>query len=191
MKKINFLLLAALILVSVFSSSCRREEENPELEQEVITTVTLIFTEVGTTNTSRFTYRDLDGDGPAAPTQFDVIRLKPNTEYMLNLALLDESQSPAENINEEIMEEADEHQFFFEPNPAGLLTSFTYRDTDEDGRPIGLVSQLRTGAAHTQGNLRVILLHELNKAASGVAQGNRANAGGDVDIDINFRMELH
>jgi hypothetical protein len=191
MKKINFLLLAAILFVSVISSSCKREDETPELEQEVITTVIMRFIEVGSTTVNEFIYRDLDGDGPATPTRFDAINLKPNTEYMVSIQLLDESKNPAEDINEEIMEEGDEHQFFFEANPANLISEFEYLDTDEDGRPIGLVTRMVTGTAHGEGNLRVVLLHELNKAAAGVAAGNRANAGGDVDVDINFPFALH
>jgi hypothetical protein len=40
------------------------------------------------------------------------------------------------------------------------------------------------------GTLRIILRHELNKSAAGVADGNPANAGGDTDLDITFAVTI-
>jgi hypothetical protein len=48
-----------------------------------------------------------------------------------------------------------------------------------------------TAAANAvSGNLTVILRHDLNKSAEGVAAGNIANAGGDTDVEIVFPITV-
>jgi hypothetical protein len=93
-----------------------------------------------------------------------------------------------ENITEEIRQEGAEHQIFFEVSGANL--TFTYEDADENGRPIGLINTLQTGSAVANAQLRVVLRHDLNKAAEGVASGNLANAGGATDVDVTFPFSI-
>ena len=62
-------------------------------------------------------------------------------------------------------------------------------DTDSNNRPVGLASRVTTGAAGS-GTLTITLLHEPDKAASGVADGDPSNAGGATDIEVTFDVTV-
>ena len=153
----------------------------PDDENELITSVTLKFTEQGTTNVSSFSYKDADGDGGNAPTKFDTISLKPNTTYSVAIELLDESKTPTDDITKEVEEESDEHLFIYTPNPSSLL-AYTYADKDKNGIKIGLVGSALTGAAGT-GTLKVQLRHQ-----PGAKDGT--NMPGSDDVNLDFILEV-
>ena len=96
-------------------------------------------------------------------------------------------ESPAEDITEEVKEEAEEHQFFFQTSINGL--SVVYNDKDADDNPIGLSSTVTTSEAGS-GNLTIILRHEPSKNASGVSAGDITNAGGETDIEVTFDVNV-
>lgn len=177
LKPVWMLFLAAGLL-----SSCDKNTEEPENEEELITTVTLTMQEVGTSTTVTATFRDQDGEGGQAPTKFDEIVLKPNKVYNTTLTLLNESVSPAEDITKEILEEADEHQFFYTPT-AGLNLTVTYDDQDSKNLPIGLKTKITTGAAST-GKLKVTLKHQ-----PGTKNNNMATGDTDVELDFTARVQ--
>lgn len=162
--------------------ACDRADDAVEPEEnELITTVSLKFTEQGTTNTQTFTYRDTDGDGGAAPSRFDNVALKPNATYRLDVEFLDESKNPAKNITTEVAEEADEHLVIYTPSPAALLT-YTATDKDSKNLPIGLTGTARTGAAGT-GKLRVQLRHQ-----PGTKNGTTQPGSDDVNLEFNLTV---
>jgi hypothetical protein len=155
-------------------------------ENELITTLRLRFTEGGTTRT--FTYRDLDGAGGNAPV-VDNITLTNGRTYTLAIEVLNESNpASVEDKTAEILAEGYEHQFFFTGNATNLL-AFTYGDRDRDSRPIGLANTV-TARSTGNGQLIVTLRHDLNKAATGVANGQIANAGGSTDIEVTFNVAV-
>ncbi len=171
-----------IIFASLLFTSCGDDEPEIENEEEVITTLT--YTLVSGGNTVTLSFQDLDGDGAAAPTITSGV-LTANTTYTGSIELLNETESPAEDITEEIEEEDEEHQFFFDSNVATV----SYDDQDADGNPIGLSTTLTTGDA-ASGTLTVTLRHEPNKSADGVADGNIANAGGETDIEVTFNVDV-
>ena len=184
----NFFQTKPLILSSIFISlitivSCSDDPEDPivENEEEVITTLTYTLTPFKGGSAVVLSYRDLDGDGDGEPTITNGT-LSPATTYTGALTLLNETESPAESITEEIEEEDADHQFFFSTTVSDLVV--TYDDTDDDGNPVGLATSLTTGAAGS-GTLTVTLKHEPNKSA-GVSSGDIANAGGETDIEATF-----
>jgi hypothetical protein len=183
------ILLVGVIFSSLVLSGCKdHDDPEPVNEEELITTVKLIFTEADNAGATplTFVWKDLDGSGSAAP-EIDDIALKANTAYTMKLELLDESKNPAGNITEEVEEEAGEHQFFFDVE--GLTISIAYSDEDGDGNPVGLDNDITTGAAGT-GSLTVTLRHEPDKSAAGVSAGDIANAGGETDIQVTFDVSL-
>ena len=91
-RKLTWMLLLGVSL-SFVQCKDSGDDVEPDDENELITSVTLKFTEQGTSNVTSFSYKDADGDGGNAPTKFDEITLKPNTTYTLAIELLDESKT--------------------------------------------------------------------------------------------------
>ena len=153
-------------------------------DTELITTVNVVM--VGGGSTQTLSFRDVDGPGGNDGVTTGAT-LAPNTTYTFATSFLDESESPAENKNTEITEEANEHQVFYILQ--GINGTVETSDVDGNARPLGLVGTLTTGAAGT-GSLRVVLRHEPNKTAAGVADGDITNAGGETDIDVTFPVVI-
>ena len=177
MRKVGTALAATATL---FFASCDNDDNpDPVNEEEVITTVTATLVPVGGGTTITLQSRDLDGDdGPNPPVITISGDLAGNTTYNGTLEILNETESPAEDITEEILEEDDEHQFFFEVS--GSILGVTYSDQDGDGNPLGQAFALTTGSAGAA-SLRVVLRHEPTKPNTGLA-----TAGGETDFDITF-----
>ena len=183
MKNLKF--IALLVIPVIFSTSCSNED-TPVNEEEVITTVTTTL--VGGGQTITLTSRDLDGDGPNAPTITVSGNLTANTTYAGEVLFLNETVSPADNITVEVEEEGVDHQVFYQL--AATLGTFTYTDLDLNGKPIGLAFTLTTGNAGT-GNLTVTLRHLPNKSATGVAAGDITNAGGATDASVTYPVTIN
>ena len=182
--KYIFLFLA----VAVFSfMACEDEDPVIPVEEELITTLTVTLSPQGGGADVILNFSDPDGDGGMAP----VIQggtLAANTTYTGAIVLLNESETPAEDITEEIEEEDEEHQFFFSTT-GGLDLQVAYADADSNGNPIGLATTHTAGAA-SSGTLTVILRHEPNKDAQGVKDGDITNAGGETDIEVSFPITI-
>ena len=135
-------------------------------------------------------WEDLDGDGP---DEADVIGgTMPAGTYEGYIQLLNktvEEFNADGTLNEEyyvtleILEEDVDHQFFFN-STNGLDVVSAYTDMDILGKPIG--QQFGLVANVSSGDLNIILLHEPDKNAAGVSDGDITNAGGETDIDITF-----
>lgn len=181
----NKYLLLTFLAGSLLITSCKDDPEPPN-EEEIITTVMYTLTPDGGGTSVTMSFEDLDGDGGNAATIVGGT-LAANTSYTASLDLLNEAESPAEVITEEIEEEDEDHQFFFASTIADI--SFAYGDMDADGNPVGLSSTLTTGAAGS-GTLTVTLRHEPMKSATGVADGDITNAGGETDIEVVFPVDV-
>ena len=190
----NALLMGGLVMAL---AACKKEDPVPPVgggnpppppnEQELITTVIVHLTSLDGTEERTFTWRDLDGPGGNPP----VIESEPltsGTVYRARIELFDESDpNDVEDITEEIEEEADEHQFFFIVSGAELTVA--YDDADEDGNPVGLESIWST-IAPSSGSITIILRHDPDKDAPGVADGDITNAGGDTDVEVVFPVTI-
>ena len=181
-------LMMSILMAPLFiMHSCDKEVE-VENEEELITTVTYTLRPMNIAiPTVVCTYKDLDGDGGNAPTFAISGPLLPNTTYDGTITLLNESESPVEDITIEVEEESVDHQFFYAPSSA---ITITYNDADTNGNPIGLKTTVKTGAAASNQSIKVTLRHEPNKSASGVKEGNIANAGGETDIEIKYTLNV-
>jgi hypothetical protein len=167
-------------------SSCKKDEDlvttPPAVEnvEEVITTLTLNFTDAaGVQPDVTVTFRDPDGDGGVGPDIFDTIRLQNNTTYNMSLTLLNETESPAEDITVEVQDEDDEHLFCFTPTGADVAIV----RTDSDGTfEVGLESQWTVGSVST-GTTQIVLKHQ-----PGIKDGTCSP--GETDIDVTFVTEV-
>ena len=187
MKSIFKLNWAFIVLALFAISACDNDDPEPVNEEELITTVRVTFTPSTGGSAITATFQDLDGPGGGAPIITNP-SLASNTTYSVSVQFLNETESPAENITEEVEEEAEEHQVFFEIG-SGLNLTYTYGDTDGNGDPIGLAGTAITTDAST-GTMSVILVHEPNKSASGVSAGDPTNAGGEEDVRVSFTVTI-
>jgi hypothetical protein len=168
-------------LLALTLAGCSKDKDEVSNEEELITTVSLRFQEVGTANSFVATFRDTDGEG-GNPPSIDEIVLKPNANYSCSVELLNESVSPAEDITEEVQEEADDHELYF--IAAGANITFNRVDLDSKSLPVGLSSTWQTGAAST-GTVRVVLKHKPGTKAAGDPVTK-----GETDIDLNFTTKI-
>ena len=179
----------ALLASTLIFASCSDDDDNtpePVNEEEVITTLTVTLTNSNPdsgSDTVVMQYQDLDGDGPDAATVTVSGSLNANTVYDGSIVLLNETESPAENITEEVEEEDDEHQFFYTAG-SGLDVGTSYANFDGDGNPLGTQFILETGMP-SSGGLTFTLRHEPNKPNTGLE-----NAGGETDIEVTFDVTV-
>jgi len=182
MKNFKIYTLSLLMVVALFSS-CKKDEPEPDNEEELITTLIYTLTPENGGTSVVFTFRDLDGDGGEVPVIVNGV-LAANTTYDTEIQLLNEAETPTEVITTEVKEEGDEHQLFYSQT-VDLDMSFAYVDVDDNGDPIGIVTKLETGVA-SSGMYKITLRHEPNKSATGVSSGDITNAGGSTDIEVTF-----
>lgn len=189
MKK-QFLIATALIGAITFQSCKDEEDPKPEAPkapsnpQEIITTVQLFLID-GTGDTVVGTWRDIDGDGPGAP-QITGLTLKPATDYLGGVLILDESKSPVDTVSNEITEEDYAHQFFYTAQ-GGVASRLAIQRLDRDSLqlPVGQAITVNTnsGAAAT-GNLNVVLKHY-----DGIAKSTDPTVG-ETDVEVNFPVTI-
>lgn len=192
-----------LLLVSAFFYSCKKDDPVPEIDQEVITEMTLSFKELDEGGKPiegtgfKAVAKDSEGISLGGSPEIDPIRsLLPGKTYQMSIDLYNHFAD--EVVTDEIKEHGNEHQFFF--LGSGLVgeaafLEYDYGDSDVNGRPIGLEGLLTVdespGVNH--GSLRIILRHGLNKGFSGADQPifeNFETAGGESDLDITFPVDF-
>ena len=186
MKNISFY---ALLSIAMLGCSDDDAAPLPINDEELITTVILTLTpESG--DQVVLTTVDLDGDGPDEPVTTVVGSFSENTQYQGAVRFLNETETPAEEITDEVLQQGAQHQVFYGIE-GGLDIGIMYNDDQQDtqGNPIGLQIILSTGVA-SSGSLTVTLRHEPNKSAEGVSDGDITNAGGETDITTTFNVSI-
>lgn len=181
--------LLFLSLISLFLIGCKKDTSNPKdviptEENELITTMELTFTgkgELGGDTTFVVTFNDPDGEGGNAPIQFDTIRLLKNSSYSVEVMLFDKSKSPMDTISNEVVEEANDHLFFYTPNPSQLV-HVTINDKDLNSKNLGMKSTWSTQEA-SSGKITIKLMHQ-----PGIKDGE--SEVGDTDVEIDFPLYI-
>ena len=198
----NLQLLAILFSVITIIGCSNDDDVAPEEENEVevFTDVTLIFT--NTTDNSdvvRASAQDPDGTGIQELQILDAITLAADTEYTLTYEILNTlDPSDVENIGDEILEEDNEHQFFFsftenvfsDPTGNGNIDAtadpINYNDADENGNPVGLSSAWTTGGtASSEASFTVRLQHQPD-----VKTATSGSNDGDTDFELTFALTI-
>ncbi|GAA4273350.1 hypothetical protein GCM10022258_26440 [Aquimarina gracilis] len=192
--------LAVFFLGALVLTSCSDDDDNPDpgTEEEVITTMTVTLTDG--TDPVVLNFFDADGEnGPIDPVPTVTGVFKANTTYEGTILLLNTTEDPTEIVNEEIEAEADEHQFFYLTEDLGITIAYDDMESDyvnSEGvaftseNPVGIDFTLTTSNDTGNGQLRIVLRHELSKDAAGVSDGDITNAGGSPDIDWTFNISV-
>ena len=180
--------ITILFLTLGLFMACSNDDDNPAPvnEEEVITTMTVTLVPQGGGTTVTLQTQDLDGDGPNAPVVTVSGPFANGVVYDGSVQLLNETESPADNITAEVAAEDEEHQFFYAVT--GSVGTITYADMDADGNPVGLAFTFTASAVNSNGTITVTLRHEPIKDAPGVSDGDIANAGGETDIQASFTV---
>ena len=198
----NLQLLAILFSVITIIGCSNDDDVAPEEENEVevFTDVTLVFTNTADVNdVVRASAQDPDGTGIQELQILDAITLASDTEYTLTYEILN-ALDPAdiEDIGDEILEEDNEHQFFFSftenvfANPTGngnidaAADPINYNDADENGNPVGLSSAWTTaGTASSEGSFTFRLQHQPD-----VKTATSGSNDGDTDFELTFALTI-
>ena len=193
--------LFTLLFSLIFLYSCEEDDAVPaeENEEEVITDLKLVFTNTADANDKiEASAKDPDGAGTQELKVSDAINLKVATSYTLTFEIMNNLETPGEDIGEEVKEEGAEHQIFFSftddafSDPAGngnidnASDKINYKDTDAVGNPIGLITEWTTGSnAVANGQFTVRLQHQpdLKTAGTGATDG-------DTDFNLKFVLNI-
>ena len=196
--------LMSLLLAVLFIASCSDDDDVTlppiEDELEVITDVTLIFTNTQDPNdVVMASAEDPDGEGVMELTVDGDIDLTEGVTYTLTFDIFNNLESPGEDIGEEILEEDNEHQIFFEftdgvfDSPTGdgnigadsAADPVNYMDMDENSNPVGLVTEWTAGGASADGTFRVRLQHQPD-----LKSATTTSEDGDTDFDLTFVLNI-
>lgn len=205
-KLITMIAVGVLVL-----AACKKDKKEdpapnnpaPVNTAEVITTMKIYIKDSVTglpITGSPFIFKDADGDGGTAggflPNVVDsLITLTDSTTYLAEIILLDETKTPVDTISNEVVEEGQDHMFFFEQtspsgNPylttlSGSNVKITYLDLDANSRGIGQQIKIRTNANTTtlQYPFRVTLRHQ-----PGAKDGTFTP--GETDVEVRFKVKV-
>lgn len=208
--------MAIICAAAVLTACDDDDDDNPtpatnppvENEEEVITDVTLVFTDTSNTNNVVMaSANDPDGEGVDSLQVLDTIRLNSNTVYKLTY-IIENGLDPndVEDIAAEIKAEDDEHQIFYgftsglfaDPTGDGNIGNgaagnVNYLDEDSDnqdgsGLPVGLETRWNTTTSiiPRSGDFRVRLMHQPDLKGP-----NSKWDTGEDDFDITFRIEIN
>lgn len=199
LKKYSFYSLLGLGTLLV---GCNPDEEVPEPveELEVITDVVLTFTNADDdTDVVTAAAQDPDGEGVEDLVILDEVNLDANKTYILTYEILNALESPAENILDEIQEEAAEHQLFYaftegaftDPTGDGNIDNaadpINYNDQDDNGLNLGLNTTWTTSETAVSGaTFRVKLQHQPD-----VKTATSDSNTGDNDFDLSFTLNIN
>ena len=170
------------ILTSLFIlTSCSNDDDPEDIhgEEEINRVVLQITSDAGT---ETYTWNETGTSNTA-------IQLAANSTYQVAVAFYDASDaSDVENITEEVIEEADEHQVFY--GKVGIASNLTIAsrtgDTlDSDNNPVLINTQWTTAEAST-GTVRVYLIHEPTSKTG----ESRDDFGGEIDVEVDFSIEI-
>tara|TARA_B100000900_G_scaffold282068_1_gene241355 strand:+ start:3499 stop:4044 length:546 start_codon:yes stop_codon:yes gene_type:complete len=175
LKKINILYIT---LVTILFYSCSKDDPDGINEQEYISNVVFSVT------SPDGTLQTIDWD--LSETNMETINLKANTNYSVGLTFENRSDpTDIEDITQEIIEEADEHQVFFEFADVSVNVTSANNDTKVGSRGI-LLKSVWNASSTGSGIVRVYLIHQ----PTNFNATTREAFGGFNDVSIDIPVSI-
>jgi hypothetical protein len=176
-----------LFVLALFIAACDSTDPGEEGagEEEVISNVTISLE--NTADNSTVTAEAVFNEAGVKQSA-ETLTLAAGATYTGTITLRNRFED--EDITEEIEDEKEEHQFFYElSGDLSGVVSITITDTDENGNPVGLEFSVNVAPApdEVSGDLRVVLGHydERDKQANETV----ANIP-EVDVDFTYPMTI-
>jgi hypothetical protein len=183
MRKIRLFMIPVLF-VALFTA-CSDNDPEEVLEQELITNVSVIFTNAADA-TDVVTLGAVSADGIVAPTLSVSGPFTSGAVYNATVTITDEIND--ENILDEIVEEKDEHFFVYAQNTVSfLMARATNDEVRTDGVSLGLNTTWTAGGANT-GTITMQLIHEPTTVSDGGGFGSAT--GGEFDINNTWTVTI-
>jgi hypothetical protein len=186
--KRQIILPGFIIFMFALAITACKKETGESNEEELITTLVVTCTPQGGGAALEFRFEDLDGPGGNAATQDNIV-LAANKTYDVNLTLLNETVSPAEDITEEVEEENLAHRFYYEPSAGSNITVSNLKE-DDNGMPLGTTSTWTTTAAAT-GNITITLRHYPGNPPDKQIPDPVNSSKSSTDISVNFTTTVN
>ncbi len=201
------------LLTAIAATACDESDHGDDHETEVISVIELSLSPLAGGEALVFSFEDLDGEGGASGTA-DTITLSQGTTYAMNVRFLNTLIDPAEDITEEVAEEAEDHQVFvFGAGVVGpastsgtFLVSHEYADMESDYVDNATGDDLVVGLSNAivaenvgDSELQLMLRHmpPVNgtpQKVAGLAEDLAADGigalPGDVDVNVSFPLTV-
>ena len=184
---------------------CKKDEDlavvppASENEMEVITDIKLIFTNSSdASDIVEARAQDPDGLGVQELVILDTINLDVNKTYTLTYEIFNNLETPGEDIGAEILEEDNEHKFFYSfsnnafASPSGngnidaVSDPLTYNDVDENGNAVGLSTSWATPSSVLSGGAFTTRLQHQPDVKTSTSGAN----DGDTDFELSFVLNI-
>jgi hypothetical protein len=175
--KISFLQLLAMLLLCLGLSTCGPVDPEPE---KALPITIIELTVSSPTRTDIIKAEDRDGIGPQNPV-VEVIVLKPNTNYTVELTLYDGTQNPKDDITRDFQQQGAYYVICYRSE--GKMPPVQVIDQDIDKKPLGLKFSFATGATTGTGDLYTEIRFKPDKRLDNICTNT---FGKDLVLDIRF-----
>ncbi len=190
----------ALVLAMALWAGCSKDDPKKEDTPELITKAILTFAPTGGGPAVTVSATDPDGEGVQDIAVDGQIDLAVGTQYVLTLDLINTlvtAGQPGYSVTDEVVEEGQEHMFFFgwtgavfqTPTGDGNIDNRSdevdYVDLDAGGLPLGVLTSWTSAGAAGSGTFRVVLKHQPGSKTE--ASGSTV---GETDLDLTFTINV-
>jgi len=177
----NFLKKASLLYLTILTIliySCSKDDPDGINEQEYISNVVISVT------SPDGSLQTIDWD--LSETNMETINLKANSNYSVGLSFENRSDpTDIEDVTLEIIDEADEHQVFFEFADVSVDVTSANNDTKVGSRGI-LLKSVWSASSTGSGIVRVYLIHQ----PTNFNATTREAFGGFNDVSIDIPVSI-
>ena len=198
----NIFTKAFVFAIILFVVSCDKDDSpDPENEEEVITKAVLVVTNTSDNSSETYNFEveghhhdhdddhvDDDDDDDDHEGDHMEVELESNSTYLFEITFFNESDpSNSIDVTKEIIEEADEHVFFYELTDSSITIESAAGDTiDSSGDPIHLKTEWTTTSAAIVDIVGYLIHEPITK--TGVS--TRTDLGGSTDAEIEFEAHV-